>query len=81
MQVIIEYGTSQFIMRSAAKKPRLVVVMVEEYNTRIMEMVLGRDPAVFKDYLEYTMRVCELLKCYGKVSVLQYGCKYRHMQA
>ncbi len=83
-QVITEHGTSQFIMRSAAKKPRLAVVTVEEWclaNTRIMEMVVERNPAVFKDYLEYTMKVCELLKCYEKVSVLQYDREYRHMQA
>ncbi len=83
-QVITEHGTLQFIIRSAAKKPRLAVVTVEEWclaNTRIVEMVMERNPAVFKDYLEYTMKVCELLKCYEKVSVLQYDHKYRHMQA
>lgn len=83
-QIVSEQGNSQFILRSAAKKPKLHNVTVEEWclaNTRIMDILINTTPDVLRDYLSYTMKVCELFKCYERTSVLQYDREYRHTQA
>lgn len=85
-QVVSDNGTAQFVLRSAAKKPKLHSVSVEEWalaNTRIMD-ILSRsaaDKGVLRDYMAYTMKVCELYKCYERTTVLQYDREYRHLQA
>ncbi len=57
------------------KQLKISAVTTEEWclvNTRIMEVVVGHNPAVYKDYMAYTIKVCELFRCYECVSVLQY---------
>ena len=58
-----------------AKRPKLSAVTTEEWclaNQRIREVVVGHKPTVYKDYMAYTIKVCELFRCYERVSVLQY---------
>ena len=83
-EVISEHGTSQFVHRSGAKRPKLANVAIEEWclaNTRIMDILVSESPSILRDYMAYTMKVCELFKCYERPSVLQYDREYRYMQA
>ena len=86
-QVVSEQGEAQFIYRNAPRKPKLQTISVEEWclaNTRIMDILLTTNQLnelTLKDYMCYTMKVCELFKCYQRPSVLQYDREYRHLQA
>ena len=73
--------------RNAPKKPQLHTVTIEEWclaNTRIMDrLTTGQavNASTLRDYMCYTMKVCELFKHYQRPSVLQYDREYRHLQA
>ena len=84
LSVISEQGSAQIIHRTAARKPKITEVSVEEWclaNTRIMDLLIAKSPQVITDYMLHTMKVCELFKYYERLSVLQFDREYRHMQA
>ena len=86
-KLVSEHGESQLYYRDAPKKPKLQNVTVEEWclaNTRIMDLLMSTqclDANSLRDYMCYTMNVCELFKHYQRTTVLQYDREYRHLQA
>lgn len=74
-------------MRSSPRKPKLESVTVEDWclaNMRIMNIMMGNrtlDQSSLRDYMSYTIKICELFRYYHRVSVLQYDREYRHMQS
>jgi hypothetical protein len=86
-KVLNESSGTQLIMKTAARRPKLENISVEEWclaNMRIMNLIVsngGYDPSLIKDYMSYTIKICELYKTCYNVSVLQYDREYRYMQS
>ena len=86
-QVLSEGNGTELVMRSAARKPKLQNISIEDWclaNTRIMDEMYssGRlNNHSIRDYMAHTMKICELFRVYDRVSVLQYDREYRYKQA
>ena len=86
-QTINEENGVQFLLRTGAKKPKFHAISAEQWclaNTRIMDLMLETGElttATLRDYMAYTVKVCQLFTIYERVTVLQYDREYRHMQA
>ena len=77
----------QMVLRSTSRKPELQNVAIEEWmmaNMRIMDALMA-DGVLFtagiRDYMSYTIKICELFRSYDRASVLQYDHEYRHIQS
>ena len=87
-QVLVDSGGVKMVVRNAPRRPKLASVSVEEWclaNTRIMDKLMNSgslcDPHSIRDYMAYTIKVCEYFRTFDKISVLQYNREYRHLQA
>lgn len=85
-QVFCEEDGVQVLFRSGVKRPAIETLTIEEWclaNTRIMyELLENGNLGVIslKDYMAYTVKVCDLFRHFERVSVLQYDREYRHFQ-
>ena len=86
-QVVSEDDGKQMGLRSTSRKPKLQNVAIEEWtlaNMRTMDALIAEGvifAAGIRDYMSYTIKICELFCCYDRASVLQYDQKYRHLQS
>ena len=87
-QVMSDVNGVQVLIRNAPRKPKIQNVSVEDWclaNMRIMDRLmsegsLGSTTAI-RDYMAYTVKICEYFRGKERISVLQYDREYRHMQA
>ena len=83
------YGENgvEMLLRSGSRRPQLENISVEEWclaNTRIMHEMLEEGELnmnSIKDYMAYTVKVCDLFKRFDKVSVIAYDREYRYLQS
>ena len=86
-QVLSEGNGTELVMRSAVRKPKLQNISIEDWclaNTRIMDVMYSSgclNSYSIRDYMAYTMKICELFRVYDRVSDLQYDREYRYKQA
>ena len=86
-KVICNDSGVEMVLRSGTKRPPLESVAIEEWclaNSRVMYEMLEQgelDMKSVKDYMGYTVKVCDLFKRFDRVSVLQYDREYRHLQS
>ena len=86
-QVVSEDDGKQMGLRSTSRKPKLQNVAIEEWtlaNMRTMDALIAEGvifAAGIRDYVSYTIKICELFCCYDRASVLQYDQEYRHLQS
>lgn len=85
--IISDKNGVQILHRSGPKKPKLQTISIEQWclaNTRIMDMLLTqdeRDSTSLRDYMAYTIKVCQLFTAYDKITVLQYDREYIYLQS
>ena len=86
-QVLCNENGVEMLFRTGNKTPSLEVVSTEEWclaNARIMNELLDcglLGVAGIKDYLSYTVKMCDLFMHFDHVSVLKYDREYRHLQS
>lgn len=86
-QVVCEDNGAQILFRTGAKTPPLESVAIEDWclaNSRIMFELLecgALDITSVKDYIAYTVKICDLFRNFERVSVLHYDREYRHLQS